>query len=108
MLQHVEADDRVESPFEPSEIFRRCQVAARYRHIGTVLKPHSQAAEVLIVDVAGYIFPPPRRQMLAQVADAGPDLEHARSHPRPHGAGHPAVEVRRLRQSIQNARPLSK
>src|SRR5258708_2297932 len=99
MLEHVQADDRVETPLgdvlvnmgqEETNDFHARQMAEAFPQTREILGRGIGEDDVGAVD-----------EELRQVTDARADLEHAVPYPRPHPIEHPAVEPGRLGEPLE-------
>ena len=89
------------------EILCARQVAYRGRDVRSMLQPSPQTRQVLGIDVGCDVPRSPRRQVTSQVPGACAELEHLWPQVGPDRVGHPAVEIVRVRQGVQDIRPFA-
>ena len=88
VLEHVEADDRVERLAQIGEALGVLEIDARDVEVRLAAGVVVQVVQVVVVDVASHVAVA-RNQKAGDVADAGADLEHPAADP---GASASAIQ----------------
>src|SRR5579884_2034552 len=104
MLQNIEANHRIKELPQRFEVAWIRQVALSNLHIGPELQPRLQAADMLVIDIRRKISGSAFRQLNAEVAYAGAQLENRSAEIWPDRIRHPPVESRGVGEHVKNLR----
>src|SRR3954451_21688973 len=96
VLQHIQANHRVELPSQPLEVLPILEIALMDGHVWTVQQSCPQPRKMLLFEVTHRVILTAPGQMHAQVADPRADCESSRPEERRHDRSHPITQSRRV------------
>src|SRR5215471_19783191 len=93
MLDHIEADDRIEAVGEVHEMIGVAQIAFPDLHIRPASEAHTAASEMFVIDIGSDISFASAGELPGHVPNTRAKFENVRTDPWTNRIGHPPIEA---------------